>query len=163
MSRRKCCFTLQPCEHLLPLNRTVLSYVAFQLSHDRILALLDVAAGRWRPACLPTALYLMFTLCHKNRATATKAKPTKKYRPPVWLAAPETIENLQSLLPPDLCSGSKQAYGISAPLKTRLPNPKKICSRRNTPNVNIDPQAGNVITQLCRARRAQNLVARLSK
>jgi hypothetical protein len=81
----------------------------------------------------------------------------------VPLAALITIENLQSCSLPDVCSGSKQAYGISAPLKTRLPNPKKICPRRNTPNVNIDPQVGNVIMQLCRARRAQNLVARLSK
>jgi hypothetical protein len=78
MSRCKCCFTLQPCEHLLPLNRTVLFYVAFQLSHDRILALFDVAAGR-----LAARLFAHGTLPYvypmpQKPSTATKVKPTKE-------------------------------------------------------------------------------------
>ncbi len=40
---------------------------------------------------------------------------------------------------------SKHPDGISSPFKTRLANPKKICSWLNATEVNIDPQTGNVI------------------
>jgi hypothetical protein len=66
----------------------------------------------------------------------------------------------------DFCSplrgvmGSKHSNWISDPLKTRLSNPKRICARTNTTEINIDLQVGHVILQQCRARRAQNLVAR---
>jgi hypothetical protein len=55
---------------------------------------------------------------------------------------------------------SKHPDGISGPLKTSLTNPKRICARTNTTEINIDLQVGHVILQQCRARRAQNLVAR---
>jgi hypothetical protein len=41
--------------------------------------------------------------------------------------------------------GSKHPDGISDPLKTRLSNPKRICARPNTTEINIDPQVCNVI------------------
>ena len=56
---------------------------------------------------------------------------------------------------------SKHPDGVSGPLKTRLSNPKRICARPNTTEVNIDPQTDNVILQLCRTGRAQDLIARL--
>ena len=49
------------------------------------------------------------------------------------------------------------------PLKIGLSNPKRICSRPNATEVNIDPQNSNVIMQLRRPRRAQKLVACVSE
>ena len=57
---------------------------------------------------------------------------------------------------------SKHADRISGPLKTSLSNPKRICSRLNAAQFNIDPHTGNVITQLRRPRRAQELGASVS-
>jgi hypothetical protein len=54
---------------------------------------------------------------------------------------------------------SKHADGVSGPLKTGLSNPKRISSRPNAVEVSIGVQTGNVITQLRRPRRAQELVA----
>ena len=58
--------------------------------------------------------------------------------------------------------GSKHADGISGPLKTSLSNPKRICCWPNAAEVNIDPHTVNVISQLRRPRRAQELVAGVS-
>ena len=104
----------------------------------------------------------MFTLSHKSQPTTTKVNQRN-------IRATSAFWQLQKQLrifspaPSRPVKWIKAGVWISAPLKTRLPNPKKICPRRNTPNVNIDPQAGNVIIELCRARGAQNLVAGLSE
>jgi hypothetical protein len=53
--------------------------------------------------------------------------------------------------------------GISSPFKARPSDPKRIRSRPNATQVNIDPQTNNVIMQLRDPGRAQELVTRVSK
>jgi ACR3 family arsenite transporter len=55
------------------------------------------------------------------------------------------------------------ADGILGPLKIGLSNPKRVCSRPNATEVNIDPQNSNVFMQFRHPRRAQKLVARVSE
>src|SRR5690242_1019373 len=56
----------------------------------------------------------------------------------------------------------KEPYRVSGPFKTILSKPKRICPRPNAAEIDIDPQAVNVITQLRRPHRAQELVAGIS-
>jgi hypothetical protein len=58
---------------------------------------------------------------------------------------------------------SKHPDGISSPFKTRLSNPKRICSRSNATQVYIDPQTSNVIMQIRDPPCAQNLITRFCK
>src|SRR5208337_3596258 len=58
---------------------------------------------------------------------------------------------------------SKYAEGVSGPFHTGLAQSKKIKPRRNSANVDISPQADNVIVQLRGAGGPQNLSARFTQ
>src|SRR5271166_2186031 len=58
---------------------------------------------------------------------------------------------------------SKYAEGVSGPFQTGLAQSKKIQPRRNSGNVDISPQADNVILQLRGAGGPQNVSARFTQ
>ena len=86
-----------------------------------------------------------------------------------------SVDNAESIPAPELgaqffrsrlyfwIKKSKHPDGISGPLNIRLSNPQRIWAWPNTAEVNIDPQAGNVIMQIRDPCRAQKLVARVSE
>ena len=63
----------------------------------------------------------------------------------------------------NLRSRSKYAEGVSGPFQAGLSEGKKIQPRRNSANVDISPQADNVILQLRRAGGPQNVSARFTQ
>jgi hypothetical protein len=66
-------------------------------------------------------------------------------------------------MPATSVDASEHPDGISSPFKAGLSNSKRICSRPNATEVNIDSQTSNVIMQDRDPRSAQELIARVSE